>query len=262
MIIPADLCAMAEVWGKMTMRQIITDYIKDKYDVLPEYPWAKYDSNAVFRHKENRKWFALIMDVRRDKVGLDEEGCVPVINLKIDDPALRDMLVHEKGIMPAYHMSKAHWITVLLDGTVSEEEVCNLLEISYQATSYLKARHKQRAPKEWIIPANTKYYDIIHAFDDKDEIDWKQGSGINAGDTVFIYVGSPVSAIMYKCRVTKTDIPFDYHDGNLTIRSLMSIRLIKRYDPSQFTFDVLRDEYGIYAIRGPRGIPNSLGSAL
>ncbi len=244
------------------MRQKITDLIRDKYDVLPEYPWEKYDSNAVFRHKENRKWFALIMDVKKDKVGVEGKGIVSVINLKIDDPALRDMLIHEKGIMPAYHMSKVHWITVLLDGTVTEERVCDLLEISYQATSYLKARHKERAPKEWIIPANPKYYDIIHAFDDKDEIDWKQGSGINVGDTVFIYVGAPVSAVMYKCRVTKTDIPFDYKDGNLTIRALMTIRLLRRYDPSVFTFDTLRDEYGIYAVRGPRGIPNSLSCAL
>ena len=36
----------------------------------------------------------------------------------------------------------------------------------------------------------------------------------------------------------------------------------KRYKPEKFTFDVLKEEYGIYAIRGPRGIPNSLSAAL
>ena len=42
----------------------------------------------------------------------------------------------------------------------------------------------------------------------------------------------------------------------------MKIRLLKRYAPEQFTFEVLKSEYGIYAIRGPRGVPNSLSSAL
>lgn len=77
-----------------------------------------------------------------------------------------------------------------------------------------------------------------------------------------MYVGAPVSAILYKCKVTETDIPYDYHDDNLTITSLMKIRLQKRYDPEQFTFECLKEEYGIYAVRGPRGIPNSLSEAL
>ena len=42
----------------------------------------------------------------------------------------------------------------------------------------------------------------------------------------------------------------------------MKIKLLKRYDPEEFTFDVLKDEYGIFAVRGPRGIPHSLSEAL
>ena len=82
------------------------------------------------------------------------------------------------------------------------------------------------------------------------------------GDTVFMYVGAPVSAVLYKCKVTETNIPYQYQDKNLTISALMKIRLLKRYAPEQFTFEVLKSEYGIYAIRGPRGVPNSLSSAL
>ena len=62
--------------------------------------------------------------------------------------------------------------------------------------------------------------------------------------------------------MTETDIPYNYSDQNLTIKSLMKIKLMKRYDPKEFTFAVLKEEYGIYAIRGPRGIPNSLIEAL
>ena len=50
-------------------RQKVFDYIKKKYKVQPEYPWRRYDSNAVFRHADNNKWFALVMDVQGDKVG-------------------------------------------------------------------------------------------------------------------------------------------------------------------------------------------------
>ena len=32
-------------------------------------------------------------------------------------------------------MNKEHWITILLDGTVSEEKICELIDISYELTS-------------------------------------------------------------------------------------------------------------------------------
>ncbi len=206
------------------MREFVFQYIKKKYRTSPEY--------------------------------------VDAMNLKIDDPFFRDTLIREEGIMPAYHMNKLHWITVLLDGTVPEERICDLIDISYMATASARKKEKARPPKEWLIPANPRYYDIEHAFDQTDQIDWKQGRGIKKGDTVFLYAAAPVSAILYKCKVTETDIPYDYTEKNLTITALMKIKLKKRYKPEQFTFDVLKEEYGIYAIRGPRGIPNSLSAAL
>lgn len=244
------------------MKELVFDYIKKKYGVLPEYPWRKYDRNAVFRHNDNSKWFALVMEVGKDKLGLSGGESVDVINLKIDDPYFHDVLVQEDGIMSAYHMNKLHWITVLLDGTVARERVCDLIDMSFAATASAKKKKKIRPPKDWLIPANPKFYDILHAFDGADEIDWKQGSGVKKGDTVFLYVAAPVSAILYRCKVTETDIPYDYADGNLTIRSLMKIRLQKRYRPDCFTFDVLKEEYGIFSVRGPRGIPNSLSAVL
>lgn len=244
------------------MRDFVFDYIKKKYKASPEYPWKKYDSNAVFRHSDNNKWFALVMSVQRNKLGLSGDDYVDVVNLKMDDMFFRDMIIQEAGIMPAYHMNKLHWITVLLDGTVASEKVLDLIDMSFMATASAKKKEKIRPPKEWVIPANPKYYDIEHAFDDADEINWKQGSGIKTGDTVFIYVGAPVSAILYKCKVLETGIPDDYKNGRLVIKALMKIKLLKRYKPEQFTFNVLKEEYGIYAVRGPRGIPNSLSAAL
>ena len=40
----------------------------------------------------------------------------------------------EKGILPAYHMNKEHWITVLLDGSVEKQKIYDLIEISYDLT--------------------------------------------------------------------------------------------------------------------------------
>ena len=71
-----------------------------------------------------------------------------------------------------------------------------------------------------------------------------------------------MSAILYKCKVTKTDIPYQYNDGKIQIRALMKIKLLKRYKPTGFPFERLKDEYGIFAVRGPRGVPNSLSEAL
>ena len=243
-------------------RQNVFDYIKKKYKVLPEYPWRKYGGSAVFRHSDNSKWFALVMDVQGDKVGLSGTDYVDVINLKVDDMFFRDMIIQEDGIMPAYHMNKMHWISVRLDGTVPEDRVFSLIDMSYLATASAKKKEKIRPPKEWIIPANPKYFDIMHAFDDTDTINWKQGAGIKKADTVFMYVGAPVSAVMYKCKVIETDIPYNHEHKYITIKALMKIRLQKRYEADRLPFETLKKEYGIYAVRGPRGIPNSLSAAL
>ena len=243
-------------------RKTFFEYIKKEYKVIPDYPWKKYPDNAVFRHSDNNKWFALVMDVARDKLGQIGAERITVVNLKIADALFRDMIIREEGIIPAYHMNKQNWITVFLDGMVPEERVYDLLDMSYRATASVKVKEKIRLPKDWIIPANPKYYDIEHAFDNTDEINWKQGRGIRVGDTVYMYVAVPVSAILYKCKVLETDIPYEYQDRNLVLKELMKIRLLKRYDPEEFTFDVLKEDYGIYAVRGPRGVPYSLSQEL
>ena len=86
--------------------------------------------------------------------------------------------------------------------------------------------------------------------------------GLKKGDTVFMYVGAPVSAILYKCLVTETGIPYRKKNEHITIRELMRIRLQKRYSPDRFPFSVLKEEFDVRAVRGPRGIPDALSEAL
>ena len=244
------------------MWQKVKEYIRTKYGTAPEFPWRMYPDYAVFRHADNRKWFALVMDVPASKLGLPGDAPLPAVNLKIDDALYRSILLRENGILPAYHMNKLHWITVLLDGTVAEERVFELIDASFEATASAAKKEKARPAKEWLVPANPKYYDIVHAFDEADTVNWKQGAGIRKGDTVYMYVGAPVSAILYRCRVTETEIPYHFESEYLTITALMTLKLERRYGAEEFTFIRLNEEFGIKAVRGPRGVTNKLGSAL
>ncbi len=244
------------------VRNELTAYIKKKYGALPERLWMRFPDYVVFRHSDNQKWFAVIMDVPKDRLGMKGDGAVDILNVKVADPFFADLLTGQKGICRAYHMNRNNWVSILLDGTVPADQIYGLLEESYLATASGQNKEKARGPKDWLIPANPKYYDIVHAFDDASEIRWKQGAAVKTGDTGYLYVGAPVSAILYRCEVTETNIPYEYRDENLTIKALMSIKLVKRYPPERYTFDVLKRDYGIYAVRGPRGVPNRLKAAL
>ncbi len=248
--------------GFPSLRGQVTAYFAEKYGCEPEYLWQRYPGYAVFRHADNRKWIAVIMDIDPAKLGRKGGGAVDVINVKLDDLFLKGMLLRQDGYFDAYHMGRGKWVSILLDGTVPYDEICSWIDMSFEVTASAGKKQAIRPPKEWIVPANPKYYDIVHAFDERDEIEWKQGSGIRAGDTVFLYAAAPVSAILYRCRVTETGIPYDFSNGKLTIRALMRIRLTKRYDPGEYPFELLKREYGIFAVRGPRGVPHSLSSSL
>lgn len=114
-------------------RATLQTYIEETYGATGEYPWVQYPSFAVFRHSSNRKWFAVIMDIPRQKLGLSGDSSIPVVNVKCDSRLIGSFR-EEKGIYPAYHMSKAHWLTVALDGTAQEETLKFLLDMSYDLT--------------------------------------------------------------------------------------------------------------------------------
>ncbi|MDO5516568.1 MAG: MmcQ/YjbR family DNA-binding protein [Clostridium sp.] len=114
-------------------RAEILKYVKEKYKVDPDFPWSRTPKNAVLRHKDNSKWFALIIDVQKKKLGLEGEDKVDIINVKCD-PMLIGSLRTSEGYMPAYHMNKENWISIMLDGTVEKDEICKLIDLSYNMT--------------------------------------------------------------------------------------------------------------------------------
>ena len=127
-------------------REELEAYILNHYSTEPDYPWADTPRAAVFRHAGNRKWFALMMEVPRDKLGLAGAEKLDIVNFKCD-PILIASLRGEPGIFPAYHMNKSSWITAALDGSVSTETIELLLDVSYELTMP-KTRRKAAKGKE------------------------------------------------------------------------------------------------------------------
>ena len=73
------------------------------------------------------------MDIPKSKLGLRGDGDIDIVNLKCE-PAVIGSLRLEKGFFPAYHMSKDKWISVALDGSVDDEQLLFLLDMSFELT--------------------------------------------------------------------------------------------------------------------------------
>lgn len=114
-------------------RSLLDKHINSYYGVIAEFPWLSQPTYAVYRHQNNEKWFAVIMQLPKNKIGLAGDKLVHVVNLKCE-PLLIGSLILENGIHKAYHMNKNHWITVRLDGSVEFEKIKWLLDLSYDLT--------------------------------------------------------------------------------------------------------------------------------
>ena len=117
---------------------------------------------------------------------------------------------------------------------------------------------------EWIIPCNLKYYNVKGAFSKFKAIDWKQSAkNICVGDIVYIYVGKPISAIKYKCRVNKTNLSkVEIDDSEFVINgenyenygNHMELELIREYADTELTRDMLVENGLKGNIQDPRRV--------
>jgi len=130
---------------KITESCFIISDIKSKYEshilqsfeCTQDYPWGG-DEYTVFRCS-NSKWFALIMYVPYKSLGKQSEEKVWVVNLKAESNQI-EALIDNKSILPAYHMNKKHWITVVLTSVTDYSLLCNLTEQSYNLINKQKRR--------------------------------------------------------------------------------------------------------------------------
>ena len=124
----ADKCFEPDVFKTDLAKRIIT-YVRDTYGNELEYLWKKFPDNAVVRRSDNKKWYAAILTVSRSKLGFESDEIVEVIDLRMKPEEVEK--IDKVKILPGYHMNKKHWITIVLDGSVSLDEIFALIDQSY-----------------------------------------------------------------------------------------------------------------------------------
>ena len=155
----ADTCCTDVVFVAEQSNRI-AGLIIERYGVNPDFPFGQSPDEAygTFRHGDNRKWFALIMNIKltallrtANKAATDSgnreenenpDTRVDIVNLKIL-PEKGETLRSEKGIYPAYHMNHVHWISVVLNDTLPDARVMELVDESFRLT---KRGRKDRIP--------------------------------------------------------------------------------------------------------------------
>lgn len=117
----------------MISKSDIFDYAKTELETEPAYLWVKFPEYAVLRHNSNSKWYAIVMTISKEKLGLPEKDMIDILIVK-SEPILIDSLLNTEGYFPAYHMNKKHWIGIALDGSVERKRVFHLLDSSFEMT--------------------------------------------------------------------------------------------------------------------------------
>lgn len=115
----------------MITRDEIFQYVERKFGTNPEYLWPKFPSYAVLRNANSSKWYAVVMTVEKKKLGLKGETRCEILDVKCD-PIMIGSLLDGCEYLPGYHMNKANWVSVRLDGNLPREEVFNLIDLSYE----------------------------------------------------------------------------------------------------------------------------------
>lgn len=106
-------------------------YALEKYGAEPEFLWEKFSDNAVLRRKDTEKWFAVLLSVSRRKLGVDSDETAEIVDLRTHSENI-PKLIDDKKFFPGWHMNKKHWFTIILDGSVSFEEICKRIGESWE----------------------------------------------------------------------------------------------------------------------------------
>lgn len=123
-------CTSKEVFKSKQAKEVI-NYIEEKYGDKLEFLWEKFDDNAIWRNKQNNKWYAILLTVSERKLGIESDKMVEIIDLRYQKEKIETVLNHTK-IFPGYHMNKKSWITIKLDESVETIKIFNLIDNSYK----------------------------------------------------------------------------------------------------------------------------------
>ena len=124
-----DQCFTLEVFTNKQSKDVI-EYIKSTYGDELEYLWEKFVDCAVWRRRDNKKWYGAMMNIPFKKLGVDKNQIVTIIDLHLPEIQVEE-LIDNVSYFKAYHMNKKHWITIVLDDKASMENIFKLIDTSY-----------------------------------------------------------------------------------------------------------------------------------
>ena len=104
-------------------------------DAYEDYPFGD-DTWTVMRHQTNRKMFAAIYE-RQGRIW---------INVKAEPNWGDFWKTVYPAVVPAYHMNKLHWISIILDGSMTDQDIFHLIDDSYRLT-LPKKPYIKKAPR-------------------------------------------------------------------------------------------------------------------
>lgn len=122
-------CTTLDVFKFDQSKQVIK-YIKQKYNDNLEFLWEKFDNNAIWRNKKNNKWYGLLLTISEDKLKINSNKIVEIIDLRYQKDKINE-IIDNKKIYPGYHMNKKSWITIKMDGSLNIEMIYELIDNSY-----------------------------------------------------------------------------------------------------------------------------------
>jgi len=237
--------------------------VREEFGEEPDFPFSASPGAGVFRCPRSRKWYGLVMRVPRGRLTGETapvgERPTEILNLHAE-AAAHAAARRQPGIYAAYHMKHASWLSILLDDTVPDEVIWTLLTESRAWAAAAGGRAPVRG-EDWIIPANPAYYDIDADIAATGGIYWKQSRGMRLGDTVYIYVGAPVSSVRYRCVIEAENIlEPGAADGGETPR-VMRLRCVREYPQGMIGLARLR-ALGVQAVRGARRTGEAFSRAM
>jgi len=123
-------CFVVESFKSSCAKSVIS-FIKKKYGDELEFLWDKTPDCAVSRRKDNKKWYLVIMTVKKDRFGFKSDDKIEVMNLMSSEERVKE-IVDNKCFFPAYHMNKKYWYSIYLDRVEDENLLFELVEESYK----------------------------------------------------------------------------------------------------------------------------------
>ena len=133
----AAKCFETDIFKSKQAREIIV-YVRETYGDELEYLWQKFPDNAIWRRKDNQKWYAALLTVSKRKLGFKSDEPAEIIDLRADPDEL-DSLLDDERYLPGYHMNKKNWYTIVLDDSVPIGEIKRGIDVSF-----LRAANKSR----------------------------------------------------------------------------------------------------------------------